>query len=92
MVERALEAAEALDGEGLSVEVIDLRTLVPLDIDSVLESVTRTHRLVICHEAVERGGWGAEVATQVVERAFDELQAPITRVCASNVPIRTARR
>ena len=87
MVELALEAAEALDGEGVSVEVIDLRTLVPLDIESILESVAKTHRLVTCHEAVERGGWGAEVATQVVEQAFDELDAPIVRVCASNVPI-----
>jgi len=87
MVERALDAAEALYRDGVSAEVIDLRTLVPLDIESILESVSNTHRLVICHEAVERGGWGAEVATQVVELAFDELDAPIARVCAANVPI-----
>lgn len=87
MIGRALEAAERLATEGIEVEVIDPRTLVPLDIDTIVESVTRTSRLVVCHEAVERGGWAGEVAMQVIERAFDVLDAPIVRVCAANVPV-----
>jgi pyruvate/2-oxoglutarate/acetoin dehydrogenase E1 component len=80
-------AAEQLAAEGFEVEVIDLRTLVPLDIAAVVESVRRTNRLLICHEAVERGGWAVEVAMQVQEHAFDWLDAPIARVCGANVPV-----
>ncbi len=79
-------AAAALAHEGVEVEIIDPRTLVPLDIETIVESVRKTHRLLICHEAVERGGWAGEVAMQVMEHAFDELDAPITRVCGANVP------
>jgi pyruvate dehydrogenase E1 component beta subunit len=82
MLERALAAAEQLAAEGVELEVID-----PLDIETIVESVTRTTRLVICHEAVERGGWAGEVAMQVIEHAFDVLDAPIVRVCAANVPV-----
>ena len=84
---RALSAAEKLGWEGIEVEIIDPRTLVPLDIETIVESVRRTNRLVICHEAVERAGWAGEVAMQVMERAFDDLDAPIVRVCGKNVPI-----
>jgi pyruvate/2-oxoglutarate/acetoin dehydrogenase E1 component len=87
MVDHALDAADRLAAEGIEVEVIDPRTLVPLDIDTIVESVTRTSRLVICHEAVERGGWAGEVAMQVIEHAFDMLDAPIVRVCAANLPV-----
>jgi len=87
MVDRALEAADTLAQEGIELEVIDVRTLVPLDIDTIVQSVARTNRLLICHEAVERGGWAGEIAMQVMERAFDELDAPIARVCAPNTPI-----
>jgi acetoin:2,6-dichlorophenolindophenol oxidoreductase subunit beta len=87
MVERSLRVAEQLVEEGIELEVIDLRTLVPLDIETVVESVRRTNRLLICHEAVERGGWAAEVATQIQGHAFDWLDAPIARVCGANVPV-----
>lgn len=87
MLQKSLVAAEKLAQESIEAEVIDPRTLVPLDIDTIVESVRRTHRLVICHEAVERAGWAGEVAMQVIERAFDELDAPIVRVCGKNVPI-----
>jgi pyruvate dehydrogenase E1 component beta subunit len=84
---RALEAAEELAASGISAEVIDPRTLFPLDLDTILESVKKTGRLVIAHEAVERGGFGAELAAQVCTRAFDDLDAPIQRVAAPSVPV-----
>ena len=87
MQQHALAAAEELSTEGIEVEIIDLRTLVPLDTATVVESVRRTTRLVICHEAVERAGWAGEVAMQVMEQAFDYLDAPIVRVCAANLPV-----
>jgi pyruvate/2-oxoglutarate/acetoin dehydrogenase E1 component len=87
MVARALQAAGDLEKEGVSVEVIDPRTLAPLDETTILESVAKTHRLVIAHEAVKRGGFGAEVAAMVIERAMDELDAPIARVGARSVPM-----
>jgi pyruvate dehydrogenase E1 component beta subunit len=87
MVHRALAAAEKLAGEGISVEVIDPRTIVPLDVETIVASVRKTKRLVIGHEAVERGGVGGEIAMQVMDRAFDYLDAPIKRVCGRNVPV-----
>jgi 2-oxoisovalerate dehydrogenase E1 component len=87
MVSRALAAAADLEKEGVSVEVIDPRTLVPLDEATILGSVVKTGRLVIVHEAVKRGGWGAELAALVAERAIDVLDAPIVRVAARNVPM-----
>src|SRR5437773_2797904 len=87
MVSRALAAAGDLEKDGVSVEVIDPRTLVPLDEAMILASVARTGRLVIAHEAVKRGGWGAELAALVSERALDALDAPIVRVAARNVPM-----
>jgi 2-oxoisovalerate dehydrogenase E1 component len=87
MVHRALGAAADLDKEGISVEVIDPRTLVPLDEAAILESVAKTGRLVIVHEAVKRGGFGAEVAAIVTEQALDWLDAPVVRVGARNVPM-----
>lgn len=84
---RALEAAEDLAARGISAEVIDPRTLFPLDLDSIVESVKKTGRLVVTHEAVERGGFGAELAAQVGVHAFDYLDAPIQRVAAPSVPI-----
>jgi pyruvate/2-oxoglutarate/acetoin dehydrogenase E1 component len=71
----------------VSVEVIDPRTLVPLDEATILGSVARTHRLVIAHEAVKRCGFGAELAALVAEQALDELDAPIVRVGARSVPM-----
>jgi 2-oxoisovalerate dehydrogenase E1 component len=87
MVARALAAAGELEKSGVSVEVIDPRTLVPLDEAVILESVARTHRLVIAHEAVKRGGFGAEIAAIVAEKALDDLDAPIVRVGARSAPM-----
>jgi 2-oxoisovalerate dehydrogenase E1 component len=87
MVARALAAAADLEKEGISVEVIDPRTLVPLDEATLLASVRRTHRLVIAHEAVKRGGFGAELAAVVAEKALDDLDAPVVRVGARAVPM-----
>ncbi len=87
MVQRALAAAADLAQEGVSVEVIDPRTLAPLDEETILGSVAKTGRLVIAHEAVKRGGFGAEVAALVAEKAIDCLDAPIARVAARHVPM-----
>jgi len=87
MVLRGLQAAEQLEQEGISLEVIDPRTLNPLDIDTIVQSVKKTKRLVVGHEAYERCGVGAEIAAQVMERAFDYLDAPIVRVAGKNCPI-----
>jgi pyruvate/2-oxoglutarate/acetoin dehydrogenase E1 component len=82
------EAAEDLAGEGVEVEVINLRTLIPFDKESVLNSVMKTGRLVLVQEAVRRGGVGAEIAAAVVEGdAFGYLQAPIVRVANPGVPV-----
>ncbi len=82
-----LKAAEELEKEGISVEVIDLRTLAPLDIDTIVNSVKKTHRLVIAHEAWKTGGFAGEIAAQVMEKAFDYLDAPVCRVCGADVPM-----
>ena len=83
----SLAAAEELAAEGIEVEVIDPRTLVPLDLETIVDSVARTHRLVVAHEAVEHGGFGAEIAAQVQAAAFDELDAPVARVGAPFAPV-----
>jgi acetoin:2,6-dichlorophenolindophenol oxidoreductase subunit beta len=87
MVGEALAAAERLAGEGIEADVIDPRTLVPLDLEAIVESVRRTNRLVVAHEAVEHGGFGAEVAAAVQAAAFDDLDAPIERVGAPFTPV-----
>jgi pyruvate/2-oxoglutarate/acetoin dehydrogenase E1 component len=87
LVPESLAAAEELAAEGIDVEVIDPRTLVPLDLDAIVESVRRTHRLVVAHEAVEHGGFGAELAAQVQRAAFDDLDAPVERVGAPFAPV-----
>jgi pyruvate/2-oxoglutarate/acetoin dehydrogenase E1 component len=87
LVDDALSAADRLAAEGIEAEVIDPRTLVPLDLDTIVESVKRTNRLVVAHEAVEHGGFGAELAAEVQAAAFDHLDAPIERVGAPFTPI-----
>ena len=87
MVLLSLAAAEELAGEGIEVEVIDPRTLVPLDKETILNSIRKTNRLLIVHEAVGRGGFGAEFAALVAREAFDYLDAPIERVAAAPVPL-----
>ena len=88
LVHDALAAAERLAAEhGIEAEVIDPRTLVPLDLELIVASVERTGRLVVAHEAVEHGGFGAEIAAQVQSAAFDFLDAPVARVGAPFAPI-----
>ena len=87
MVGRALEAADRLAEEGVSVEVIDLRTIRPLDIDTIIYSVKKTSRLVTCEEGLPFAGIGSEIAMQVMEQAFDWLDAPIARVTSKDVPM-----
>lgn len=87
MVPRALAAAADLEKEGIAVEVVDPRTLWPLDEEMILESVRKTHRLVVAHEAWTRNGFGAEITALVVEKAFDWLDAPILRVGAPDTPM-----
>jgi acetoin:2,6-dichlorophenolindophenol oxidoreductase subunit beta len=87
MVKDALDAAEQLASSGISVEVIDLRTLLPLDMASIAASVTKTHRALIAHEAVRNGGAGAEIAARIGTELFDELDAPVMRVASPFAPI-----
>jgi pyruvate dehydrogenase E1 component beta subunit len=86
-VSMALTAAEQLAAEGISAEVIDLRCLVPLDMATVLESVSRTSRLLIVEENPYQGGWGGTVASIVADEGFETLDAPIRRVAAECVPL-----
>jgi pyruvate/2-oxoglutarate/acetoin dehydrogenase E1 component len=87
MLANAREAAELLAREGISAEIIDLRTLLPLDMATIAASVTKTHRAVIAHEAVQNGGFGAEIAARIGSDLFDELDAPVTRVGCPFAPI-----
>jgi acetoin:2,6-dichlorophenolindophenol oxidoreductase subunit beta len=83
----ALKAADELANEGVSVEVIDPRTVSPLDVDTIVNSVKKTGRLVVSHQAAEQGGVGGEIIARVVDAAFDYLDAPPQRVCGKNVPM-----
>lgn len=87
MVTKTLNAAERLARDGIEAEVLDPMTLVPLDEESILQSVRKTGRLVIVHEACRRAGYGAEIAAIVAEKALYDLDAPIKRVAALNTPI-----
>jgi acetoin:2,6-dichlorophenolindophenol oxidoreductase subunit beta len=87
LVGESLAAAERLAADGIEAEVIDPRTLVPFDLETVADSVRRTNRLVVAHEAVEHGGFGGEIAAEVQAAAFDDLDAPIERVGAPFTPV-----
>lgn len=87
MVRTCLQAADKLEEEGISCEVIDLRTLLPLDYDTVIDSVSKTNRVVVVHEASKRGGMGGDIVAEINERAFDMLDAPPLRVGALNIPV-----
>ena len=87
MVGRALEAADRLAEQGISAEVIDLRTIRPLDTDTIVQSVKKTSRLIACEEGFPFAGVGSEIAMQVMEKAFDWLDAPIARVTGKDVPM-----
>lgn len=91
MVYVCLEAADMLAKEGISAEVVDLRALNPLDMTTVLASVRRTHRAVTVEESWLTGGWGGEVAAQIMEQAFDSLDGPVLRVGGADVPMPYAR-
>lgn len=86
-VGKSLEAAEILAAEGIDVEVIDLRTLRPMDMETVLASVRRTNRCVAVEEGWPQSGIGAEIAASIMEHAFDDLDAPVIRVCGKDVPM-----
>jgi pyruvate dehydrogenase E1 component beta subunit len=87
MVNESLAAAKKLEADGISAEVVDLRTLQPLDLETIAESVKRTSRLVIASDDVRRGGVGAEISASVTETCFDYLDAPINRVACPDTPI-----
>ncbi len=87
MTHEALAAAEELASEGVSVEVVDLRTLRPWDQETVLESVAKTGRAIVANEAPKMGGLGAEVSATISEEVYDQLKAPVRRVCGLDTPI-----
>jgi 2-oxoisovalerate dehydrogenase E1 component beta subunit len=85
-VHQALDAAARLEGDGMSIEVIDLRSIRPMDKGTILESIRKTRKLLIVHEDNKFGGIGAEIAAMVAEEAFFDLDAPIRRLCGPDVP------
>jgi acetoin:2,6-dichlorophenolindophenol oxidoreductase subunit beta len=87
MIWEAMEAARVLEQSGISAEIIDLRSLMPLDMQTILASVKRTNRALVVHEAVLNGGLGAEIAAQIQESAFDWLDAPVQRIGAPFAPV-----
>ena len=87
MVGKALEAADALAAEGISAEVIDLRSIRPLDTETIVKSVQKTNRIVSCEEGWPFAGIGSEIAALMMETAFDWLDAPMARVCSEDVPL-----
>jgi pyruvate/2-oxoglutarate/acetoin dehydrogenase E1 component len=87
MVHHALAVAERLAGERIAVEVLDPRTLVPLDHEAIIRSAIKTGRVVITHEAPQTAGFGAEIAAVIADEAFGSLKAPIKRVCARDMPV-----
>jgi pyruvate dehydrogenase E1 component beta subunit len=87
MVPKALAAAEQLAGEGISAEVVDLRSILPYDKEAILASVAKTGRAVILHEATQTGGFGGEIAALIADEGFDSLNAPVKRVTAPDCPV-----
>jgi pyruvate dehydrogenase E1 component beta subunit len=88
MVQRALQAAEQLAQEGIELEIIDPRTLMPLDDEPIIQSVIRTGRALVVHEAVQTGGYGGEIVARIVaSEAFDYLEAPVRRLAGLDIPI-----
>ena len=87
MTLKCLEAAELLEREGISVEVVDLRTLKPLDTKTILASARKTGRVIVVHEACRRGGIGGDIAAMIMEEAYDDLDGPVARICGQDTSI-----
>ncbi|HUQ90240.1 MAG TPA: alpha-ketoacid dehydrogenase subunit beta [Bryobacteraceae bacterium] len=87
MVHVAADAAAQMEKEGLSVEIIDVRTLVPLDEETILASVRKTSRAIVLHEATLTGGFGGEMAARITEKAFEDLDGPVLRMAAPDIPV-----
>jgi 2-oxoisovalerate dehydrogenase E1 component beta subunit len=87
MVHTAGEAAQQLEGDGISVEIVDLRTLIPWDKQAVLESVSKTSKVLVLHEDTHTGGFGGEIAATIAEEAFEDLDAPLKRITAPDAPV-----
>jgi len=87
MVYTAEEAAQQLDGDGVSVEILDLRTLVPWDKQAVLDSARKTSKVLVLHEDTHTGGFGGEIAATIAEEAFEDLDAPVKRISAPDTPV-----
>jgi len=86
-VQHALDAAQMLAPEGIDCEVVDLRTLAPLDVDTILQSARKTGKIVVAHEATRTAGFGAEIVAQIAEQSFEFLDGPIVRVTAPDTPV-----
>jgi len=91
MLGKTMQAAGLLAEKRIEAEVIDLRTLRPLDIATIVDSIAKTHRAVVIDEAWRTGSFAAEISAQIMERAFDELDAPVARVCSAEVPMPYAK-
>jgi len=91
MMYRSMEVAEELEKEGISVEVVDPRTLRPMDADTIIGSVRKTHRAVVVEAGAGFAGMGSEIAAFITENAFDDLDAPVERITGANAPMPYAR-